>query len=264
MTYSLAWLADVLRDAGLKGLYQAGCMRRALGEMKAGGVLCHLSAGPAKGNAPCLDLIVKGRPDLTGPLAQLCLGRDGTYYVVAAGKANPAGAGAWKGVKTGNTSFVGIEAENCGTKADPWPEVQMDAYRRGVAAILNHLGQGADMCCGHKEYALPKGRKSVPNFVLDAFRASLAPFLAAGAEKPARPSALRPTLGRGEEGMAVVTLQAALGIDADGVFGAGTEAAVRAFQAAAGLGADGVVGLWSLAALCVLVWSSVSARSLCF
>jgi len=124
----------------------------------------------------------------------------------------------------------------------------MDAYRRGVAAILNHLGQGADMCCGHKEYALPKGRKTDPNFDMDAFRASLAPFLA-GAEKPARSSALRPTLRRGDEGKAVETLQAALGIDADGVFGAGTEAAVRAFQAAAGLGADGVVGPRTLAAL---------------
>jgi len=249
MTFSLAWLADVLRDAGLKVEEQAGWKTRGLGEMKAVGVLCHHTAGPAKGNAPCLDLIIKGRPDLSGPLAQLCLGRDGTYYVVAAGKANHAGAGAWKGVKTGNTSFVGIEAENCGTKADPWPEAQMDAYRRGVAAILNRLGQGAEMCCGHKEYALPKGRKTDPNFDMDAFRASLAPFLADRAEKRAKASALRPTLRRGDEGKAVETLQAALGIDADGVFGAGTEAAVRAFQADVGLGADGVVGPRTWAAL---------------
>src|SRR5580700_4344959 len=49
-----------------------------------------------------------------GPLAQLGLGRDGTFYVVAAGRCNQAGQGSWQGVTTGNSSFIGIEAENTG------------------------------------------------------------------------------------------------------------------------------------------------------
>ena len=57
-----------------------------------------------------------------------------------------------------------------------------------------------------------------------------------------------PTLRRGSRGEAVARLQAALtaaGFDtggADGVFGAGSEAAVRAFQTARGLTSDGIAG----------------------
>ena len=67
---------------------------------------------------PSLDTLIQGRSDLPGPLAQLGLGRDGTYYVIAAGKCNHAGAGSWKGVTSGNTDFIGIEAENTGLSND--------------------------------------------------------------------------------------------------------------------------------------------------
>lgn len=50
-------------------------------------------------------------------------------------------------------------------------------------------------------------------------------------------------------GPSVVWLQQRLGIGADGVFGTGTDAAVRHFQATHGLGVDGVVGHDTWAAL---------------
>jgi N-acetyl-anhydromuramyl-L-alanine amidase AmpD len=107
-------------------------------------------------------------------LAQLLLARDGTYYVVAAGRAHHAGPGKWQQVTNGNAHLIGIEAENTGLiegpKADPWPMVQMNASRWGVAAILRQIGAGASMCCGHGEYALPKGRKNDPSFEMDQFR----------------------------------------------------------------------------------------------
>jgi peptidoglycan hydrolase-like protein with peptidoglycan-binding domain len=61
-------------------------------------------------------------------------------------------------------------------------------------------------------------------------------------------------LERGSEGRSVRTLQQALvdlgyEIDVDGDFGRGTEAAVIAFQEANGLDADGVVGPNTWAAL---------------
>jgi peptidoglycan hydrolase-like protein with peptidoglycan-binding domain len=49
---------------------------------------------------------------------------------------------------------------------------------------------------------------------------------------------------RGEQ---VKKLQAALGVDADGVFGPGTEAAVKKFQSEHGLDADGIAGPQTLA-----------------
>ena len=182
MTYSLTWLADVLRAAKLQvvevpGWKQSG--RAEMGPVK--GVLCHHTAGPAKGENPSLALIEKGRPDLAGPLSHLVLGRSGTFYVVAAGRCNHAGEGLWQGIESGNTNFIGIEAENAGTPKDPWPAVQMDAYARGVAAILKHVGASAIMCAGHKEYALPKGRKIDPTFDMAAFRKVVAEHMAAPA-----------------------------------------------------------------------------------
>jgi hypothetical protein len=55
--------------------------------------------------------------------------------------------------------------------------------------------------------------------------------------------------GGGSRRAAVVSLQRALGISADGIFGPGTEAAVKSFQRRHGLTADGVVGPATWAAL---------------
>lgn len=245
MAYALTWLADVLRAAGCKveerpGWKNAG--RAEMGTVK--GVLLHHTAGSLKGNAPSLNLVEKGRSDLPGPLSHLVLGRDGTFYVVAAGRCNHAGAGSWQGVTAGNSSFIGIEAENAGTGADPWPEVQMDAYARGVAAILKHIGADAVMAVGHKEYALPKGRKIDPSFDMVAFRENVEAFM--GGHKlgpvPVAVDPKRAMLRKGSQGEDVAVLQRALGINDDGAFGPATEAAVRAFQKKKGLAADGLVG----------------------
>lgn len=56
-------------------------------------------------------------------------------------------------------------------------------------------------------------------------------------------------LKKGSRGQEVVELQQALGIDADGVFGAGTRAAVEAYQKENGLVVDGIVGRQTLAAI---------------
>ena len=166
MPFSLTWLAQVLLDAGLKVAEQPGWKERGRGEIgPIKGVICHHTAGPKNGIMPSLRIITEGRDDLPGPLAQLGLGRDGTYFVVAAGRCNHAGAGNWQGFSSGNMNFIGIEAENTGEPDDrPWPPIQMDAYKRGVAAILKKIKADPIMCAGHKEYALPPGRKDDPNF----------------------------------------------------------------------------------------------------
>jgi N-acetyl-anhydromuramyl-L-alanine amidase AmpD len=169
---------------------------------------------------------------------------------VVAGATYHAGRGIWQGVTTGNTSFIGIEAENTGhttgPKADPWPEVQLDAYRRGVAAILNKIGADALMCCGHKEYALPVGRKPDPNFDMNNFRSQVAAIMAGTAPRPALVPAVgannRSTLRSGARGPLVEELQRKLGVPVDGKFGPATEAAVRQFQREHRLVPDGIVG----------------------
>jgi hypothetical protein len=175
------WLAYVLRVRGCAVNELAGWKTRgrpgAFGPVR--GVLCHHTAGPLTGNAPSLPTIVDGRPDLPGPLSHLHLARDGTFTVIAAGRCNHAGPGAWHGVTSGNTSFIGIEAENAGTDADPWPDEQVEEYARGCAAILIHIGAPVIMCAGHKEYALPPGRKIDPSFNMTAFRQKVAAFMEA-------------------------------------------------------------------------------------
>jgi peptidoglycan hydrolase-like protein with peptidoglycan-binding domain len=246
MAYSLTWLSQVLLDAGLKVAEQPGWVDRGIAEMgTVKGVICHHTAGPKNGNMPSLAVITNGRPDLRGPLAQLGLGRDGTFYVVAAGRANHAGAGSWKNITTGNSSFIGIEAENSGTPDDPWPPVQMEAYHRGVAAILKKIGADEGMCCGHKEYALPTGRKTDPSFEMVPFRGAVADILAGrtpALQLIAANDGLRLTLRRGDTGDAVKQLQTKLGQTADGRFSPLTEEAVREFQRDKALVPDGIVG----------------------
>jgi len=253
------FLADVLKAAGLNVVEHAGWQGRGvgpLGDVK--GVILHHTAGPKapdRNPNPSLNTVLNGRgaftanarhyPALPGPLSQLYLARDGTYHVLAAGRCNHAGAGAWRGI-AGNSSSIGIEAENAGDGTDPWPPVQLDAYARGVAAILKHLGLTADDACGHKEFALPRGRKIDPSFAMPQFRAVVALHMAG--TPPQNEIQLHPLepahamLKRGDRDGSVAELQTKLGIKADGIFGPGTEAAVKAFQSRKGLTPDGLVG----------------------
>ena len=52
----------------------------------------------------------------------------------------------------------------------------------------------------------------------------------------------RPTIGRGDKGDAVESVQISIGLIPDGDFGPVTEGGVKGFQSAAGLSADGIVG----------------------
>lgn len=241
------WLADILRNAGCTVVEATGWKsagRGSLSDVK--GVCLHHTAGAATGNSPSLALVQHGRKDLPGPLSQLFLARDGTFHVLAAGRANHAGRGEWHGLTAGNSQLIGIEAENAGTGKDPWPDVQMHAYVIGVAAILKHIGAPAIMVCGHKEYALPRGRKIDPTFDMDNFRDEVAKVLAVGltvpVEQPKPEDRQTFMLKRGDKGPSVKELQFYLKIRGDGDFGPKTEAAVRAFQQKKGLTVDGLVG----------------------
>jgi hypothetical protein len=102
----------------------------------------HHTAGAKTGVRPSLNLCVHGRPDLDGPLCNWFLDRNGVAVIVAAGRANHAGAGGFRGV-VGNSGAQGCEAESVGDGND-WTAAQLDAYPRVVAAGLTVMGQGAD------------------------------------------------------------------------------------------------------------------------
>ena len=224
MPYSLTWLPDVLLKAGLKVALVDGWQYRGNGDMgSVYGILCHHTAGAKTLNMPSLNTLIQGH----------------------------AGVGSWKGIAAGNMHFLAIEAENTGLADDPWPQIQIQAYQFGVAAILSHLNRGVEWCAGHKEYALPQGRKTDPNFDMATFRAALAGIGPSDQPRPIAPEAPpapdgtpgRATLRRGDRGPLVSELQGEVGIiPADGIFGSATEAAVRAYQRGKGMVPDGIVG----------------------
>jgi len=260
MAYSLIWLPDVLINAGLKVAPVDGWETRGRGDIKViKGVMCHHTAGPKNLNMPSLDTLRLGRRLDNGdwlkpPLCNLGLGRDGTYYLVGAGRANHAGSpdkGGWRGIVTANSNMIGIEAEHVGQRGVPWPDIQMEAYLYGVAAILKHLGLNEMACCGHKEYA--PSRKPDPSFDMFEFRAKLAQILQANvpglSQIPAEELEIapgeaqkRPTLRRGANNDFVKIVQARLGLVETGYFDGDTEAAVRHYQRTKKMVPDGIVG----------------------
>lgn len=252
MTFSLTWLPDILKLAGLKVALVPGWEHRGRGDVgRIFGVICHHTAGPKHGNMPSLDTLINGRTGLRGPLAQLGLGRDGTYFVIAAGRANHAGAGEWQSKTNGNANFIGIEAENTGLANDKdWTKIQIEAYQHGVAAILRYIHQPVRFCAGHREYA--PHRKIDPSHIdMDDFRAEVTKILN-GTTPPLKlipsvePSSNgtpgRPTLRRGMVGPLTKLVQQKLKITADGNLDAKTEAAIRQFQSVKSLVPDGIVG----------------------
>lgn len=178
-------LPKVLRDAGLTVVEIDGWQTRGHGDMgEIKGALLHHTAEKMDDDVkPALKVLTDGRPAgpgvkaLLGPLANVGLGQDGVFYMIAAGLAWHAGPGMWKGVTTGNSSFIGVEAENDGI-GEAWPTKQLECMGRGSAAMAKFYGFTADMVSGHKEYALPPGRKIDPNFDMPSFRKQyVVPFM---------------------------------------------------------------------------------------
>src|SRR5215471_20712064 len=111
-------IANRLRNAGLTVVECSGWQSRGSSSFTPQGSVNHHTAGSANGATPSLNTCINGRPDLSGPLCNVMQSRepDGNdiAYVVAAGRANHAGSGGWRGL-TGNSSVYGLEIEHNGT-----------------------------------------------------------------------------------------------------------------------------------------------------
>lgn len=173
------WIADKCREWGLDVHEEPGWQTRGSSTFTPLMLVAHHTVGRSTGDYPSLRVVRDGRSDLPGPLSQCGLGRSGTVYVIAAGRANHAGgryAVPWKGI-SGNTQRMGIEAESVGTR-DDWTPQQREAYPVLCAALLDGMGRSAAYLCGHRECAT---NKIDPAFWdMDAMRRDVAALLAAG------------------------------------------------------------------------------------
>jgi N-acetyl-anhydromuramyl-L-alanine amidase AmpD len=265
------WLADVLRAEGIELVEFPGWRDRGHGDFKdIRGVMVHHTGSDHATAAS----IAYGRADLSGPLSQLHIARDGTVTVVAVGVAWHAGLGMypWLPANMGNWHLIGIECANSGTSPTTphrtnWPAAQYDALVRSCAAINCRLAQDSSRTIGHKEYAGRAQGKWDPGAIdMDILRSDVQAHIGAIPKPAPTPKPPVPVgeyadvlLFRGAEGPQVVQLQRQLkaGYNAyagkliiDGVYGVHTEAAVREFQRRTrGLKVDGIVGPDTAAAL---------------
>ncbi|MFE6228895.1 N-acetylmuramoyl-L-alanine amidase [Cellulosimicrobium sp. NPDC057862] len=143
-------LPAALAARGLTVELVDGWQTRGSADFDPEGAVCHWTAGARTGDRPSLKVVRDGRAGLPGPLANVFLARSGVAVVVAAGRANHAGEGGWRGL-TGNHSVWGTEAESAGD--GDWTDAQRWAYPRINAAFCDLSGFGPDMVCGHSEWA---------------------------------------------------------------------------------------------------------------
>jgi len=135
------------------------------------GVMMHHTVDNPPADYPSLRVVRDGRSDLPGPLAQFGVGRSGRILLIAAGLANHAGrtVHGWQQ----NSRCVGIESAHMGTSREEWTTASMAAQRALVEELGREFGFGSSRVVGHKEAAVPRGRKVDPAYDMDAFRRSL-------------------------------------------------------------------------------------------
>lgn len=174
----LTRLAAVLREAGLKVVEIDGWQTRSrpesAGSFNPVGVLWHHTGGPADGKEYAEWLAKVGRSDLPAPLCQLSVGRDGTWYVCAAGRANHAGQARASGTVAagdGNALYVGVECMNTGTEG--WTRAQYASMVKGGAALGKMLGCTPNAQRAHKETSVT-GKWDPGNLDMGKFRTDIA------------------------------------------------------------------------------------------
>lgn len=244
-------IADRLRSQGLNVVEVAGWQSRGSSSFSPRGFVWHHTAGPKTGNTPSLGVVTYGRAGLSGPLCNVYQARDNTCYVVAAGRANHAGEGSWRGL-SGNSTVYGLEIENVGTQDEPWRLDQLFVAAKVAIALL---GDNVDMMCHHKEWA-PKRKIDMHTVTGEQMRDIARAILSNGGSSVPDPSvppvdlaaiaaaiavARTQVLHPGDSSDAVKWLQAGLnntsgrGLVVNGIYDAPTESAVRDLKAFFGI-----------------------------
>lgn len=181
----ILWLADALRAEGLRVVEGTGWKTRGYDTLVSPlhGACFHHTASPlSQTDAGALSVVTHGREGLPGPIANAMVGRNGTAYVVASGKANHAGyGGPWRTVPKddGNRHLFALEVVNNGT-IEPWSETVLSSVDRVFAAVLKRIGKDATWCVGHKEWA--PTRKIDPSLSMDHYRARLKTYMESGGD----------------------------------------------------------------------------------
>ena len=255
-------IASRLRSAGLKVVEVAGWQTRGSVYFSPIGSIDHHTAGSSIGNAPSLKICTYGYGGLNGPLCNVLIGRDNTCYVVAAGKANHAGSGTWKGL-VGNSSVFGVERENIGNPNEPWRKDQTITAAKVHAALISSHTANPEYVCEHKEWA-PNRKFDAHSIDGSYMRGLVRYFLKKPNNSPEFLNVVddmakeKSVIKLGSTGADVKFLQDSINkivgkniLIADGIFGTITDRWVKQFQKDRNLIADGIVGYKTWAQLLI-------------
>ena len=156
------WMAVEFRAAGLtvrevEGWKNRGRPATTGGYQPNAGLLDHHTGTTTSDDNPhpTLQMLIKGRPDLPGPLAPWSVDYDGVVWVIAAGRCNHAGrtnkpfAGVAAG-SDGNYHFMGDEVDTNGTqKLPPKQRRSIARHERRVPRPHAPSVDGAGTARGH-------------------------------------------------------------------------------------------------------------------
>jgi hypothetical protein len=156
MSVMLTWLADDLRAEGCEVVEIDGWKTYGRpGAFDPDGPCWHHTGTTTSSSktAPTLDTCINGRSDLEGPLCQGLIGYDGVIYVIAAGRANHAGAcsgfGPYTSARDGNDQLVGFEIDYDGTQQ--MSAAQKTAATKASAVVLRRLKHDHTWAVRHEE-----------------------------------------------------------------------------------------------------------------
>ncbi|EGX60083.1 hypothetical protein SZN_09181 [Streptomyces zinciresistens K42] len=146
------------------------------------GVMIHHTV--TKGTASTVAIVRDGYEGLPGPLCHGMIAKDGRVHLVGWGRANHAGLGDPdvlaaviaerrppaddEATVDGNRHFYGFECENLGDGSDPWPEAQIEAIVRVIAALCRHHGWSARSALRHLDWQPGKVDPRGPGMDWDA------------------------------------------------------------------------------------------------
>lgn len=200
MAYQWAtWLPDALRAEGCQVVMVDGWRTRgrpaSSGDFDPYAALWHHTATTSSPSNPhpTLGMCVHGRPDLPGPLCQVLIGYDGKCHVIAAGRANHAGACNGAGPThsgDGNAQMVGFEIDYNGTQK--MSDAQYDAAIKAATAVVRHFENDQRYCLGHKETSVT-GKPDPGGYDCDDMRADVRARLTGGGEDDDMPEYLSMT-----------------------------------------------------------------------
>lgn len=188
-------LIQQIRASGLKVVEIDGWQDRgrpaSTGTFSPHGVLWHHTGSADANPKSTLDdlayakwLAKDGRSDLPPPLCHFSLGRDGTVYVIAAGRANHAGVAKASGpmpAGDGNVMYIGVECQNSGTEG--WSKTQYEAMVTLGGVLGRYLGTPSSCQRGHKETSVT-GKWDPGALDMDRFRLDISHALAATRKAP--------------------------------------------------------------------------------